>query len=211
VANRRTPKGGNAAKAGAGDGGPAYLSTHQVAQIFGVSLPTVVNWTRDGRLKAHRTPGGHRRIAREELLRFAREYEYPLPPGMEPESGPARVLVVDSERDFGDMLRDYLELEGGYRVMVADGPFEAGYHLGRFRPHLLLVDTGIPGLDLLAALRIVKREDPGADLRVVACTAMPDPLVDQRVESGEIHAVVHKPIKLEDLSDVLEKVLGNKA
>lgn len=178
--------------------------------MFGVSLPTVVNWTRDGRLKAHRTPGGHRRISHDEVLRFAREFDYPLPPEMAPESGPARVLVVDSERDFGDMLREYLELEGGFEVMVADGPFEAGYLLGRFRPHLLLVDTGIQGLDALAAVRMVRRADGDTTLRVVACTAMPDPLVDQRVESGEIDAAVRKPVQLEALSEVLHLVLGSR-
>ena len=43
--------------------GPVYYTTYQVAKFLGVSLPTVVNWVNNGLLAAHRTPGGHRRIA----------------------------------------------------------------------------------------------------------------------------------------------------
>ena len=58
--------------------GPTYYTTYQVAKHLGVSLPTVVNWVNSGLLAAHRTPGGHRRIARNDIIAFAREHNYPL-------------------------------------------------------------------------------------------------------------------------------------
>lgn len=41
-----------------------------VARLLGVHPGTVTRWVEEGRLKAIRTPGGHRRIARSELDRF---------------------------------------------------------------------------------------------------------------------------------------------
>ena len=99
--------------------GPTYYTTYQVSKILGVSLPTVVNWVNSGKLNAHRTPGGHRRIGRNDLISFAREYNYPLSDEfLADSSGRRRVLIVDDERDFSDMVRDYLAMKGEFDVEV---------------------------------------------------------------------------------------------
>ncbi|MGK0347351.1 MAG: excisionase family DNA binding protein, partial [Myxococcota bacterium] len=69
--------------------------------MFGVSLGTVANWVDSGRLPAHRTPGGHRRIGSVDLRMFADALDYAVPDTMLPSAGkPLRVLVVDDEPDF---------------------------------------------------------------------------------------------------------------
>ncbi len=45
----------------------AYLSIGQVAAIFGVTVGTVRNWERAGKLRAIRTPGNQRRFAEAEI------------------------------------------------------------------------------------------------------------------------------------------------
>ena len=55
------------------------LSTFAVASLLEVDPGSVVNWVDEGMLKAHRTPGGHRRVAREDLLAFLREHKMPIP------------------------------------------------------------------------------------------------------------------------------------
>ena len=49
------------------------LSPKQVAEALGASESSLKRWTDTGRLRATRTPGGHRRIAVREAVRFARE------------------------------------------------------------------------------------------------------------------------------------------
>lgn len=46
---------------------PPYLSIGEVAALFNVTVPTVRNWDRDGKLTAIRTPGGQRRFLREDV------------------------------------------------------------------------------------------------------------------------------------------------
>jgi excisionase family DNA binding protein len=41
--------------------------------MFGVSITTVVRWIEAGLVVAYRTPGGHRRITRDQLHQFARQ------------------------------------------------------------------------------------------------------------------------------------------
>jgi excisionase family DNA binding protein len=45
----------------------ALLSTGQAARLCAVTPDTVLKWVRSGRLRAHRTAGGHCRIARRDL------------------------------------------------------------------------------------------------------------------------------------------------
>ena len=44
-----------------------YLSTGEAAALCSVTPDTVLKWIRSGKIKAHRTPGGHHRISRQAL------------------------------------------------------------------------------------------------------------------------------------------------
>jgi len=53
--------------------GAEYLSPRDLGRAVGLSESSVRRWADDGRLRAERTAGGHRRIARAEAVRFIRE------------------------------------------------------------------------------------------------------------------------------------------
>ena len=55
------------------------LSTFAIAEMLHVDPGSVANWIDQGLLKAHRTPGGHRRVASEDLVMFLREHKMPIP------------------------------------------------------------------------------------------------------------------------------------
>src|SRR5512143_3415322 len=72
-----------------------FYTTFEAARLLGVSLPTVVNWIKARRLKAHRTPGGHRRIAAEDLASFMLRHGMPVPPELTSAApGRQKALVV---------------------------------------------------------------------------------------------------------------------
>ncbi len=55
-------------------------TTGAAAKVLKVCPATVRKWTVSGVLGSYRLPGGHRRITREEIERFAREYSIPIAP-----------------------------------------------------------------------------------------------------------------------------------
>jgi MerR family transcriptional regulator, light-induced transcriptional regulator len=55
------------------------LSPKDFAAALGVSESSVKRWVDDGKIRALRTPGGHRRIAVNEAIRFVRSTGSPLP------------------------------------------------------------------------------------------------------------------------------------
>jgi excisionase family DNA binding protein len=131
-----------------------YYTTHEAARLLGVSLPTVVNWIKARRLRCHRTPGGHRRIAREDLAAFMLLQGIPLGAELaDAAPDPGKALVVG---DLGP-AREGLAMrlaQAGWAVDLASPGFAAGAALARFRPHVVvLLATRPDGGETLAALR----------------------------------------------------------
>lgn len=194
--------------------GPTYFTTFQVAKTLGVSAPTVVNWINAGLVVAHKTPGGHRRIAREDLLEFARTHSYPVTPEMLGEAAtPAtsrRVLIVDDDEEFGAMVRDFLRHRGEWEVELAPSGFTAGVAVARFHPSVVLLDLMMPGMDGFEVLRVFKADPDMSRIPVVACSAWKDPAVEERVRREPFAAFVQKPIKLDALLAKLVSVVGER-
>lgn len=187
---------------------PTYYTTYQVSKILGVSLPTVVNWVNDDRLKAHRTPGGHRRIARSDLIAFAQECNYPLSEEFLSESnGRRRVLIVDDEQDFSDMVRDYLSIKGQMDVEVADSGFGAGYTVARFKPDIILMDIMMPDIDGFEVLQMLRNSKDTQRIPIIACTAFRDAQIERRIQEEDFDGFIQKPLRLDDLLTLLQETL----
>lgn len=188
--------------------GPIYYTTFQVAKMLGVSPPTVVNWINSGLVTAYKTPGGHRRITRDELVAFAQQHNYPLagttPPAEEEEVVERRVLVVDDEPDFCEMVRTYLSAKGGLEVEVAHSGFAAGLTIARFRPTVVVMDILMPDMDGFEVLKMMRSDPEMQDIPVIACTAHRDPAIEERVRKESFQGYIEKPLKLERLLEMID-------
>ena len=185
-----------------------YFTSHQVAKMLGVSLPTVVNWTNDGRLHAHRTPGGHRRISQVALVRFAETFSYPLPGALLRDDGPRRVLVVDAEPDFCDMVGEAINLRGdGWAVRTADTAFQAGLELGRFRPDAVLMDLAMPDLDPVRLAERLATDPALAQIRLLGLSTVADAHLEARVSRAGYAAVRPKSVDLDELIGLIEDLI----
>ncbi len=132
----------------------AYYTTFAAARLLGVSLPTVVNWIKARRLKAHRTPGGHRRIAREDLATFMLRHGIPVPGELSDVAPERRKALVIGEAGPGreGVVRQLAA--AGYAVEQSSPGFAAGAAAARFEPDVFVLEAPSPdGGDELRALR----------------------------------------------------------
>ncbi|MFH1380439.1 MAG: helix-turn-helix domain-containing protein [bacterium] len=58
----------------------SILTTFQISQFCNVNISTVIHWINTSKLKAYRTPGGHRRVSKENFIEFLKQYSMPIPP-----------------------------------------------------------------------------------------------------------------------------------
>lgn len=81
-----------------------------------------------------------------------------------------RILIVEDEREIGDLLAAYLERAGFGAVRAASVPDAIRVH-GQSRPDLVLLDIALPGGDGLDVLAAIRRHH---DTPVVMVTARDD-------------------------------------
>lgn len=117
----------------------SYLTTFDVSQICEVNPTTVQNWVKENKLKAFSTPGGHRRIRREDLISFMKEFSMPIPGELK--NPASTILIVDDEKDVIELLTSLFETaEEELEVTGAQSGVEALLLIGARRPDLLILD-----------------------------------------------------------------------
>jgi len=88
-----------------------FLSPKEVALAIGVSESSLKRWADAGRVKVRRTAGGHRRIAIQEAIRFARENGFPVvrPDVLDlPEIGANKDKPSGGRHTLGELMYDKL-------------------------------------------------------------------------------------------------------
>ncbi len=115
---------------------------------------------------------------------------------------PWRLVLVDDEADIREVLGISLR-DAGYQVETAsDG--ESGLEICRsFKPHILVTDIRMPGMDGLELLEAVKGEYP--DIEVVVVTAFGEMDVAVRALRLDASDFITKPVGEEALELALER------
>ena len=80
----------------------------------------------------------------------------------EGESRPAKILIVDDDRDILDSLKDIIELETTGEVEVAADIFSARQIADEFRPDLVLLDIQLGNTIGLGLIPPIKAQNPNA-------------------------------------------------
>jgi len=182
-------------------------TTYQISQLCDIDVSTVINWIDDGKLHGYRTPGGHRRVRREDLLTFLREYKMPMPEELQTHEHP-RVLIVDDEPDTRLTIKALLRAEGEYEVATASNGFEAGVKAVQWQPDLILLDFMMPDMDGFEACRLIKNDPITRHIAVLALTILSSPDEVARIRAAGADDYLAKPFDNEELLSHIKKLLA---
>ena len=174
-----------------------FLTPTEVADMLLVSPITVRQWAQKGVLPARTTAGGHRRFSREAVQEFARKMGVSE---VERNGEARRVLVVDDDRQLNGMLVELLRARGEHvEVDFAFDGFEAGSKVQAFRPHVVLLDIMMPGLDGFEVCRRLKSDVTTVHIKVVAMTGHYSPATAQRILAAGADQFLRKPFANDDV------------
>jgi len=113
----------------------------------------------------------------------------------------ARILLVDDEPQFREMLAEYLEAKD-FEVLQAGSGEEALIAVPATHPHLVMLDLMMTGIGGLETLERIKAIEPGTC--VIMVTAVEDVNVARKALAGGAADYVTKPFTFQYLDSVLD-------
>ncbi len=144
-----------------------FYTTYEAGDLLFVSHSTIIDWIENGKLKAVKTLGGHRRIPTRELETFIKRNRLKYNKKRQ-----HRILIVDDDEAIRVGLKEIL-IAKGFKVETASDGFEAGVLAIHCEPDLIILDIKMQGLDGFSACRLIRSNPLLKDIRILVLTGYP--------------------------------------
>jgi excisionase family DNA binding protein len=185
----------------------SLYTTFEISQMCEVNPTTVQNWVKEKKLKAFLTPGGHRRIRREDLLAFMKEFGMPIP--VELQAPRPLVLIVDDEKDVLEVLSEVMKSgDDALEVICAQGGVEALLLIGERTPDLLVLDIKMPGMNGFEVCQKLKSSPRNKYIKIVAISGDGDPATRARILAAGADLFFMKPLNVLEFRRVALRLIG---
>src|SRR6185295_17150642 len=121
-----------------------------------------------------------------------------------PRRPPLRILIAEDNRDAADMLAEVLKLSGDTVQVLSDGDSVSEACIA-FRPNVVILDIGLPGLNGYQVARKIRAETWGQSLLLIALTGWGQEEDKRRATEAGFDHHLTKPID----QQMLEKFLAS--
>jgi len=172
------------------------LTVKETAEYLRIPIPTVYYLVQRAMIPAIRI-GGRWRIKKSSLDRDVLHQD---------KQGQPTVLVVDDDPGLQDLFRTFLKKIGFSRVVVGTAK-EAIKSLGKQKFDLMFLDLKLPDAPGDQVFKTVRQIDP--DLNVIVVTGYPDSEILDRILQISPVTVLKKPLKVEQLNQVVKILVHN--
>ena len=180
------------------------FTTGEVAAICGVSADTVSRWFDLGQIDGYRLgPGGDRRIPHESLRKFMLSHGIPLE---RLEEGERRVLVVDDDPYYLDIIPTILTREDDYSVLTASTGFDAGAIVVEHNPQLVILDIHLSDMDGRMVCERVKSRAETRNTRILGISGFIDEDEIRELADYGFDDFLKKPFEISELADRVQKL-----
>ncbi len=182
------------------------FTTIQAAKLCRATSMSIIRWIESGKIKAYTTPGGHRRIIKEDLIDFMKNNNIPiLDKNIVPKK---RILIVDDDELIREEIANYLQLPSfNYDVATAEDGFKAGVMVSEFVPDIILLDLLMPGIDGLKVCEEIKRNPLKKNVKIFILTGYGSEENIRKAYECGADKVLIKPVGNEELVREIESII----
>ena len=139
------------------------------------------------------------------LVRFMKQHHIPMD-GLR--SGRTRVLLVDTDDQIVDVLKQMLVEQANYDVRSASTGFAAGVECEKFRPHVMLLDAHLGDVEPLELCKLIK---DNSDLQLTKVIAMSSKLTDgqaHQLQTKGFDGYLKKPFNIRQVIETVEDAVA---
>ena len=119
-----------------------------------------------------------------------------------------KVLIVDDEKQFIEMIQIRLESKG-YEVIVAYNGQEGLEKAKSENPDLIILDVMMPKLDGFEVCHLLKNDARYSEIPIIICTAMAQKIDSETSQKVKANAYITKPfdhtVLLSKMDELLKK------
>ena len=119
---------------------------------------------------------------------------------------PQKILLVDDEAGFAELLRDLLTMDG-YEVEVAHDGEEGLSKLSTFTPDAIISDIVMPRLSGFDMFKKIKATPATASIPFLFITGFQDDRVLQEARKIGVFGILRKPVDIEQIEERLQDLL----
>ncbi len=179
-------------------------SVGQIAKVLHVARSTVVRWITNGHLPSTKTKGGDNRISRRDLKAFFKKRGIPIE--LVDDALSMRILVYDTDKKVISLCRELFTPEMGLMVRSAMNPFDAGYLVNEYKPHLVIMDVDLR-TSMQTSIIEFTRDVPGMEGTCFLGTSFTRPESEDEWNELGFDAVVLKPLRRAELESTVSELL----
>ncbi|MBQ9495725.1 MAG: response regulator [Treponema sp.] len=194
---------------------PVIYSALEVANICGVVNQTAINWINSGYLTAFKTPGGQYRVYPDDLIDFMSKRNMHIPQELlnasskKHRAAPSTILIIDDDKTFNALVTAFVqERFPSLEVIQAFDGFEAGVQLSTKKPHCIMLDLDLPGVDGFELCRKINESTEYGKPAIIVVTALDSEEDEAKVRALGVERFFRKPLIFEEFGTAIERVFN---
>ena len=120
-----------------------------------------------------------------------------------------RVLIIDDDKDVGNLFKIYLEKSGEYQIDAYTDPVDALYYFKKGLYDLVLLDLKMPQIDGISMYQQLKKVDNNTSICLITADIVNLEQLKTKIPNIEKY-VIYKPTLLRNLKDKIDSLLLEK-
>jgi len=127
-----------------------------------------------------------------------------------PDTEPPRIVVINDNPEFLELMSAILDDDAGYDVTLFDGQQASIEAIASTRPQLIVIDLLLGGASGWEIATLARADERLADVPIIVCSADVTALRDRADELeriGSVH-VLAKPFGIDELTELVVRLIG---
>ncbi|MDD5428271.1 MAG: response regulator [Candidatus Omnitrophica bacterium] len=119
-----------------------------------------------------------------------------------------KVLMIDDEKEFCDLVKLYLERKGVFEVETLTDSREAMRVAKAFQPDVIITDLRMPHIGGFELMELLNNDADTQNIPVIVSSALADKADIKKAYYLGANGYVVKPVELSALETEINRVLG---